>query len=55
MTQKYTGGCQCAKVRYEVQMDIGEVLAVQLLAMWTAGFVAGVCACNSIQASVWRC
>lgn len=27
MTQKYSGGCQCGKVRYEVQMEIGEVLA----------------------------
>ena len=27
MTQIYSGGCQCAKVRYEVQMDIGEVLS----------------------------
>jgi hypothetical protein len=27
MTQRYSGGCQCGKVRYEVQMDIGEVLA----------------------------
>jgi hypothetical protein len=27
MTKTYSGGCQCAKVRYEVQMDIGEVLA----------------------------
>ena len=27
MTQTYSGGCQCAKVRYEVQMDIGEVIA----------------------------
>ena len=27
MSQTYLGGCQCAKVRYEVQMDIGEVLA----------------------------
>jgi hypothetical protein len=27
MAQKYSGGCQCAKVRYEVQMDLGEVLA----------------------------
>jgi hypothetical protein len=27
MTQKHSGGCQCGKVRYEVQMDIGEVLA----------------------------
>jgi hypothetical protein len=27
MSQTYSGGCQCAKVRYEVQMDIGEVLA----------------------------
>jgi hypothetical protein len=27
MTQTYSGGCQCGKVRYEVQMDIGEVLA----------------------------
>jgi hypothetical protein len=25
MTQTYSGGCQCGKVRYEVQMDIGEV------------------------------
>jgi hypothetical protein len=27
MTQTFSGGCQCGKVRYEVQMDIGEVLA----------------------------
>jgi hypothetical protein len=27
MAQTYSGGCQCGKVRYEVQMDIGEVLA----------------------------
>jgi hypothetical protein len=27
MTQTHSGGCQCGKVRYEVQMDIGEVLA----------------------------
>ena len=27
MTQTYSGGCQCGKVRYEVQIDIGEVLA----------------------------
>ena len=27
MMQTYSGGCQCGKVRYEVQMDIGEVLA----------------------------
>jgi len=27
MTQIFSGGCQCGKVRYEVQMDIGEVLA----------------------------
>jgi hypothetical protein len=27
MTQTYSGGCQCGKVRYEVQMEIGEVLA----------------------------
>ena len=27
MTQTYSGGCQCGKVRYEIQMDIGEVLA----------------------------
>ena len=27
MTLKYTGGCQCAKVRYEVQMEIQEVIA----------------------------
>ena len=26
MTQTYTGGCQCGKVRYQVHMDIGEVL-----------------------------
>jgi hypothetical protein len=26
MTQTYSGGCQCGQVRYEVQMDIGEVL-----------------------------
>ena len=27
MTQTYSGGCQCGKVRYEVKMDIDEVLA----------------------------
>jgi hypothetical protein len=27
MTQTHSGGCQCGKVRYEVQMDIGEVIA----------------------------
>jgi len=27
MAQTYIGGCQCGKVRYEVHMDIGEVLA----------------------------
>jgi len=25
--QSYSGGCQCGKVRYEVQMDIAEVIA----------------------------
>jgi len=27
MAQIHSGGCQCGKVRYEVQMDISEVLA----------------------------
>jgi hypothetical protein len=27
MSQSYTGGCQCGKVRYEVQLDINEVLS----------------------------
>ena len=27
MPQTHSGGCQCGKVRYEVQMDIGEVIA----------------------------
>ena len=27
MAQIHSGGCQCDKVRYEVQMDISEVLA----------------------------
>ena len=27
MSQSYTGSCQCGKVRYEVQLDIKEVLA----------------------------
>ncbi len=27
MPQTYSGGCQCGKVRYEVQMDLGEVLS----------------------------
>jgi len=27
MPQTYSGGCQCGKVRYQVQMDIGEVIA----------------------------
>ena len=26
MTKAYTGGCQCGKVRYEAQADIGEVI-----------------------------
>ena len=27
MTQTYAGGCQCGKVRYEVGLDIAEVIA----------------------------
>jgi hypothetical protein len=27
MAQTHTGGCQCGKVRYEVQMEIAEVIA----------------------------
>jgi hypothetical protein len=27
MVQTHSGGCQCGKVRYEVQMEIGEVIA----------------------------
>ena len=27
MTQMYSGGCQCGKVRYEVSLDIGAVIA----------------------------
>jgi len=27
MTQTHTGGRQCGKVRYEVEMDIGEAIA----------------------------
>jgi hypothetical protein len=27
VAQTYSGGCQCGKVRYEVQMDLGEVIA----------------------------
>jgi hypothetical protein len=27
MTETHYGGCQCGKVRYEVQMDIDEVIA----------------------------
>lgn len=27
MSQSYTGGCQCGKVRYEVQLDIGELIS----------------------------
>ena len=27
MTQIYTGGCQCGKVRYEVSLELGEVIA----------------------------
>jgi hypothetical protein len=26
MKKTYTGGCQCGKVRYEVEADIGEVI-----------------------------
>jgi len=27
VTQTYSGGCQCGKVRYEVSLDIAEVIA----------------------------
>ncbi len=27
MAQTYTGGCQCGQVRYEVQMELGEVIS----------------------------
>ena len=26
-TQTYTGGCQCGRVRYEVSLELGEVIA----------------------------
>lgn len=26
MKKTYTGGCQCGKIRYEAQADIGEVI-----------------------------
>jgi len=42
MKQTYTGGCQCGKVRYEVQAEIGKVIACncsrcsKLGALWSA-------------------
>ena len=27
MTQAYSGGCQCGKVRYEATLELGEVIA----------------------------
>jgi len=27
MPQTYTGGCQCGKVRYQVDLELGEVIA----------------------------
>ena len=27
MAQTYSGGCQCGKVRYEVELELGEVIA----------------------------
>src|SRR6185437_1015772 len=27
MTTRYSGGCQCGKVRYEVDMELGEVIS----------------------------
>jgi len=27
MPQTYTGGCQCGKVRYQVELELGEVIA----------------------------
>lgn len=27
MTQTYSGGCQCGKVRYEVDLELGEVIS----------------------------
>jgi hypothetical protein len=27
MRQDYTGGCQCGKVRYDVSMEVGEVIS----------------------------
>jgi hypothetical protein len=27
MTQLYSGGCQCGKVRFEVQLDLGELIS----------------------------
>ena len=33
MKKTYTGGCQCGKVRYEAQAEIGDVITWQLLTM----------------------
>jgi len=39
MIQSYTGGCQCGKVRYEVQLDIGELISCNCSRCGKLGFL----------------
>lgn len=39
MSQSYTGGCQCGKVRYEVQLDIGELISCNCSRCARLGFL----------------
>ncbi len=54
MKKTYTGGCQCGKVRYEAQADIGEVITCNCSrCRKVGGLLSAVCDVG-FQAAVGR-
>jgi hypothetical protein len=43
MKKTYTGGCQCGKVRYEAQAEIGDVITA--IAHDAANLAVAICRC----------
>ena len=54
MKKAYTGGCQCGKVRYEAQADIGEVITCNSFTLPQGRLVAFRGRDVGLQASVRR-